>query len=372
MISNELNGRSRVRDIARWRTSFVATPCVTKRHGDTTEEEEEKKRQRGEASISYNSQWSKARMDENEQGGKYREPPMVRTQWAEERPGERERERGSEGMNGELGFSTDMRSTGCCSLQSARIASSRQLPVKFICNKIKIKINTEYMFERKKKENKYQRKKQNCDTRLTTCDMITRAISNLAYPIIKIKYIQPCMKVQQRVRRCDEFTRPFGARATKDSYLQDVFKNNYRGRSSDSHGVALTFVLPALWSGSSLLRHKGSPSQPLQCQSAEVQIEKVKEQPCGTLNDQFSFTKFTEIQRINAINEIPNNSLLVERQFFEKTRNSVTTACTPTPCNAATPPTSSSLHLRRFGAQTMATLRGVIPVSAPRAATLTK
>lgn len=43
-------------------------------------------------------------MDENEQGGKYREPPMVRTQWAEERPGEgeRERERGSEGMNGEL------------------------------------------------------------------------------------------------------------------------------------------------------------------------------------------------------------------------------------------------------------------------------
>ena len=45
-------------------------------------------------------------MDENEQGGKYREPPMVRTQRAEERPGEggreRERERGSEGMNGEL------------------------------------------------------------------------------------------------------------------------------------------------------------------------------------------------------------------------------------------------------------------------------
>lgn len=34
-----------------------------------------------------------------------------------------------------------------------------------------------------------------------------------------------------------------------DSYLQDVFKNNYRGRFSDSHGVALTFVLAALWSG---------------------------------------------------------------------------------------------------------------------------
>lgn len=46
--------------------------------------------------------------------------------------------------------------------------------------------------------------------------------------------------------RCEKFTRPFGARTTKDSYLQDVFKNNYRGRFSDSHGVALTFVLPAL------------------------------------------------------------------------------------------------------------------------------
>lgn len=35
----------------------------------------------------------------------------------------------------------------------------------------------------------------------------------------------------------------------RDPYLYGVFKNNCRGRSGDSHGVALTSALPGLSSG---------------------------------------------------------------------------------------------------------------------------
>ena len=58
---------------------------------------------------------------------------------------------------------------------------------------------------------------------------------------------------------------------------------------------------------------------------------------------------------------VGNLSLNMSSQYLM--RYSVTTACTPTPWRAATPPTSRDLQRSKFGAHTIATFLAVIPVS---------